>query len=30
LAGKDVEQWVEQKKKMSDTEFFNMMKQLFQ
>jgi len=30
LAGKDVEQWVEQKKKMSDTEFFNMMKQSFQ
>jgi len=29
LAGKDVEQWVEQKKKMSDTEFFNMMKQSF-
>jgi NAD(P)-dependent dehydrogenase (short-subunit alcohol dehydrogenase family) len=30
LAGKDVEQWVDQKKKMSDTEFFNMMKQSFQ
>lgn len=29
LAGKDVEQWVDQKKKMSDTEFFNMMKQSF-
>ena len=26
LAGKDVEQWVDQKKKMSDTEFFNMIK----
>ena len=30
LAGKDVEQWVDQKKNMSDTEFFNMMKQSFQ
>ena len=30
LAGKDVEQWIDQKKKMSDTEFFNMMKQSFQ
>jgi NAD(P)-dependent dehydrogenase (short-subunit alcohol dehydrogenase family) len=30
LAGKDVEQWVDQKKKMSDTEFFNMMKHSFQ
>lgn len=29
LAGKDVEQWVDQKKKMSDKEFFNMMNQLF-
>lgn len=29
LAGKDVEQWVEQKKKMSDSEFFNMMNQSF-
>ena len=29
LAGKDVEQWVDQKKKMSDNEFFNMMNQLF-
>jgi NAD(P)-dependent dehydrogenase (short-subunit alcohol dehydrogenase family) len=27
LAGKDVEQWVDQKKKMSDKEFFNMMNQ---
>ena len=26
LAGKDVEQWIEQKKKMSDKEFFNMIK----
>ena len=30
LAGKDVEQWADQKKKMSDSEFFNMMKQTFQ
>jgi len=30
LAGKDVEQWIDQKKKMSDAEFFNMMKQSFQ
>jgi NAD(P)-dependent dehydrogenase (short-subunit alcohol dehydrogenase family) len=30
LAGKDVELWVDQKKKMSDTEFFNMMNQSFQ
>jgi len=30
LAGKDVEQWADQKKKMSDSEFFNMMKQSFQ
>ena len=30
LAGKDVEQWVDQKKQMSDTEFFNMMNQSFQ
>jgi NAD(P)-dependent dehydrogenase (short-subunit alcohol dehydrogenase family) len=29
LAGKDVEEWVDQKKKMSDNEFFNMMNQLF-
>jgi len=29
LAGKDVKQWVDQKKKMSDKEFFNMMNQLF-
>jgi NAD(P)-dependent dehydrogenase (short-subunit alcohol dehydrogenase family) len=29
LAGKDVEQWVDQKKKMSDNEFFNMMNQSF-
>ena len=29
LAGKDVEQWVYQKKKMSDHEFFNMMNQSF-
>jgi NAD(P)-dependent dehydrogenase (short-subunit alcohol dehydrogenase family) len=29
LAGKDVEQWVDQKKKMSDKEFFNMMNQSF-
>ncbi len=29
LAGKDVEQWVEQKNKMSDSEFFNMMNQSF-
>jgi NAD(P)-dependent dehydrogenase (short-subunit alcohol dehydrogenase family) len=29
-AGKDVEQWIDQKKKMSDTEFFNMMNQSFQ
>ena len=28
LAGKDVEQWVEAKKKMSDEEFVNMMKQM--
>ena len=28
LAGKDVEQWVEAKKKMSDEEFHNMMKQI--
>ena len=28
LAGKDVEQWVEAKKKMSDEEFHNMIKQL--
>ncbi|MDQ6722933.1 MAG: hypothetical protein M3Z01_01530 [Thermoproteota archaeon] len=27
LAGKDVEQWVDAKKKMSDEEFINMMKQ---
>jgi hypothetical protein len=27
LAGKDVEQWIEQKKKLSDKEFFNMIKQ---
>jgi NAD(P)-dependent dehydrogenase (short-subunit alcohol dehydrogenase family) len=27
LAGKDVEQWIEQKKKFSDKEFFNMIKQ---
>jgi NAD(P)-dependent dehydrogenase (short-subunit alcohol dehydrogenase family) len=26
LAGKDVEQWIEQKKKLSDKEFFNMIK----
>ena len=26
LAGKDVEQWIKQKKKMSDKEFFNMIK----
>ncbi len=30
LAGKDVEQWVDQKNKMSEIEFFNMMKQTFQ
>jgi NAD(P)-dependent dehydrogenase (short-subunit alcohol dehydrogenase family) len=30
LAGKDVEQWVDQKNKMSDTQFFNMMNQSFQ
>jgi NAD(P)-dependent dehydrogenase (short-subunit alcohol dehydrogenase family) len=30
LAGKDVEQWADQKKKMSDSEFFNIMKQSFQ
>jgi NAD(P)-dependent dehydrogenase (short-subunit alcohol dehydrogenase family) len=30
LAGKDVEQWVDQKQKMSDTAFFNMMRQNFQ
>lgn len=30
LAGKDVEQWVDQKNKMSDTQFFNMMSQSFQ
>jgi NAD(P)-dependent dehydrogenase (short-subunit alcohol dehydrogenase family) len=29
LAGKDVEQWVDQKKKMSDNEFFNMMYKSF-
>lgn len=29
LAGKDVEQWVDQKKKMSDSDFFNMMNQSF-
>lgn len=29
LAGKDVEQWIDQKKKMSDNEFFNMMNQSF-
>jgi NAD(P)-dependent dehydrogenase (short-subunit alcohol dehydrogenase family) len=29
LAGNDVEQWVDQKKKMSDKEFFNMMNQSF-
>jgi NAD(P)-dependent dehydrogenase (short-subunit alcohol dehydrogenase family) len=29
LAGKDVEQWVDQKKKMSYKEFFNMMNQSF-
>ncbi len=28
LAGKDVEQWIEAKKKMSDEDFFNMMKQM--
>jgi hypothetical protein len=28
LAGKDVEQWVEAKKKMSDEDFVNMMKQM--
>jgi short-subunit dehydrogenase len=28
LAGKDVEQWIETKKKMSDEEFANMMKQM--
>jgi NAD(P)-dependent dehydrogenase (short-subunit alcohol dehydrogenase family) len=28
LAGKDVEQWVEAKRKMSDEEFVNMMKQM--
>jgi len=28
LAGKDVEQWIESKKKMSDEEFVNMMKQM--
>jgi len=28
LAGKDVEQWIEAKKKMSDEEFVNMMKQM--
>jgi hypothetical protein len=27
LAGKDVEQWIEQKKKLSDKEFFNTIKQ---
>jgi NAD(P)-dependent dehydrogenase (short-subunit alcohol dehydrogenase family) len=27
LVGKDVEQWIEQKKKLSDKEFFNMIKQ---
>ena len=27
-AGKDVEQWLEAKKKMSDEEFYNMMKNL--
>jgi NAD(P)-dependent dehydrogenase (short-subunit alcohol dehydrogenase family) len=27
LAGKDVEQWIEQKKKLSDKEFFNMIKE---
>jgi hypothetical protein len=30
LAGKDVEQWVDQKQKMSYTAFFNMMRQNFQ
>ncbi|HEX9317961.1 MAG TPA: SDR family oxidoreductase [Nitrososphaeraceae archaeon] len=30
LAGKDVEQWVDQKNKMSDTQFINMMNQSFQ
>jgi NAD(P)-dependent dehydrogenase (short-subunit alcohol dehydrogenase family) len=30
LAGKDVEQWVEQKQKMSDNAFFDMMRQSFQ
>ncbi len=28
LAGKDVEQWIEAKKKMSDEDFVNMMKQM--
>ena len=28
LAGKDVEQWVEAKRKMSDEEFVKMMKQM--
>lgn len=30
LAGKDVQQWIEQKQKMSDTAFFNMMRESFQ
>lgn len=30
LAGKDVEQWVDQKQKMSDNAFFDMMRQSFQ
>jgi hypothetical protein len=30
LAGKDVQQWVDQKQKMSDTAFFSMMRQSFQ
>jgi len=29
LAGKDVENWIDQKKNLSDSEFFNMMKQSF-
>jgi hypothetical protein len=30
LAGKDVEEWMEQKKHMTDREFFNMIKQSLQ
>jgi NAD(P)-dependent dehydrogenase (short-subunit alcohol dehydrogenase family) len=30
LAGKDVEQWIDQKNRMTETQFFNMMNQSFQ